>query len=322
MNKIVFPFAVGFAAFVALSAPAQALNDRTWVSGSGVDQAGCGPVANPCRSLQYAYNNTNSGGEIDVKDSAGYGALDITGAISIVGDGSLAGVLAPATGFGIRITAGSSDKVVLRGLIIEGAGTAFNGVIFRSGGSLDIANCVVQNFAFIGGNTGSGILLQPTSGTPAISIVNTTVLNNGLYGININPTGSVSVAAQVALDHVNAIRNSTGITVGAYATSGASRVAITNSLAANNQNNGITVGAYTNASVKVSVDSAVLEQNGADGIAAGSGTLTIGRSVSVNNGGNGLNATGSGAVFSYKDNHFDGNGGVAVFGTVGTAAPN
>ena len=52
-------------------------NVRTWVSGKGVDQAGCGPIANPCRTLQYAHDVTASGGEIDVADGAGYGAVAI-----------------------------------------------------------------------------------------------------------------------------------------------------------------------------------------------------------------------------------------------------
>ena len=91
-----------------LAAPAaSALNARTWISGKGVDQAGCGPAASPCRSLQYAHDQTSAGGEIDILDAAGYGSLVITKAISIVNDGAgLAGVLA-AGGRAIEINCGS-----------------------------------------------------------------------------------------------------------------------------------------------------------------------------------------------------------------------
>ena len=58
-----------------LSTHAFAANNRTWISGKGVDQAGCGPVATPCRTLQYAHDNTNAGGEINVLDPAGYGSV-------------------------------------------------------------------------------------------------------------------------------------------------------------------------------------------------------------------------------------------------------
>ena len=80
------------------SFPALALTTRTWISGKGVDQAGCGPIATPCCTLQYAHDNTADSGEIDVLDSAGYGSLRIGKSISIVSDGALAGVLAPADG--------------------------------------------------------------------------------------------------------------------------------------------------------------------------------------------------------------------------------
>ena len=74
---------------------AHALNNRTWVSGKGTDTAGCGPVGNPCRTLQYAHDNTAAGGEINVLDAAGYGAVAIGKAISIINDGAgVAGVLA------------------------------------------------------------------------------------------------------------------------------------------------------------------------------------------------------------------------------------
>ncbi|MCG4712409.1 hypothetical protein L0P28_16900, partial [Dorea formicigenerans] len=65
----------------------QALNNRTWVSGTGTDQAGCGPLATPCRTMQYAHDNTAAGGEIDVKHAAGYGTLTITKSITILNEG-------------------------------------------------------------------------------------------------------------------------------------------------------------------------------------------------------------------------------------------
>lgn len=105
-----------------LAGPAYALNNRTWVSGSGTDAAGCGPIATPCRSLQHAHDQTNVGGEIDVKDSAGYGSVVINKAITILDDGSIAGVLAAANASAITVSAGATDDVFLKGLTIEGAG--------------------------------------------------------------------------------------------------------------------------------------------------------------------------------------------------------
>src|SRR5476649_2443855 len=77
------------AALAALALPAASLAaSRAWVSGHGVDQAGCGAPTAPCRSLQYAHDHiVAAGGEIDILDPAGYGAITITKAISIVNDG-------------------------------------------------------------------------------------------------------------------------------------------------------------------------------------------------------------------------------------------
>src|SRR5579883_1249856 len=67
---------------------AAALSNRAWVSGHGVDQAGCGAPTSPCRTLQYVHDNIIAdGGEIDVLDPAGYGPIAITKGISIVNDG-------------------------------------------------------------------------------------------------------------------------------------------------------------------------------------------------------------------------------------------
>src|SRR5471030_101150 len=113
---------------------------RAWVSGHGTDAAGCGAPTAPCRSFQYVVSSVIApGGEIDVLDPAGYGAVTITHAISIVNDGvGTAGVQA-SSGAAITISAGPSDSVYLRGLNVDGlhfAGTY--GVDDQSAGILTI----------------------------------------------------------------------------------------------------------------------------------------------------------------------------------------
>src|SRR5471030_1897688 len=94
--------------------------NRAWVSGHGVDQAGCGSPTAPCRSLQYAHDNIVAGGEIDILDPAGYGAISISKAISVVNDGvGTAGVQA-TSGNAITINTPPGDSVYLSGLNIDG----------------------------------------------------------------------------------------------------------------------------------------------------------------------------------------------------------
>src|SRR5450631_2155813 len=100
---------------------AQAQASRTWVSGVGDDANPCSRTA-PCKTFAGAISKTAAGGEIDVLDPGGFGAVTITKAISIEAEGVIAGVVVSGTN-GIVVAAGANDSVVLRGLTIEGLGT-------------------------------------------------------------------------------------------------------------------------------------------------------------------------------------------------------
>jgi len=176
-------------------------------------------------------------------DPGKYGPLTITGAITINGNG-WAAITAPAAGNGITITAGATDNVALIGLEIDGAGAGYNGVVLNSAGSLTVTNCTLQNFAtnFSDLTTGNGILMQPTAGTLAFTITNTTSSNNAVGGISfLPPSGSPN--ANGVIDHVVADANHEfGIAIiPSSATGGSIVVTVSNSIASNN-NNGIQAG--------------------------------------------------------------------------------
>lgn len=226
----------GTALFALLTGPAHALNNRTWISGTGIDQAGCGPVATPCRTLQYAHDQTNAGGEIDVKDSAGYGSIIINKAISIVAEGTLAGVLAGTAGNAITINAGANDTVILRGLTVDGAKIGGNGILFNSGGDLTIANCVVKGFVKSSPLTGYGIWLKHSAGTPRITITGTTASYNEVIGIVYSPSGESGVYLSVS--HSIVSHNGYGLSVYTGDAHGYSFVNISHTEAANNNESG------------------------------------------------------------------------------------
>src|SRR5271165_5166220 len=104
-----------------VSGTAHAQATRTWVSGVGDDANPCSRTA-PCKTFAGAISKTATGGEIDVLDPGGFGALTITKAITIDGTPVIAGVLVSGTN-GITISAGANDLVILRGLDIDGLGT-------------------------------------------------------------------------------------------------------------------------------------------------------------------------------------------------------
>ncbi len=263
MSKIMPAMLGGAVASLVLAAPAHALNTRTWVSGSGVDQGGCGPISNPCRTLQYAHDQTSAGGEINFKDSAGYGALTITKPINIVNEGgSIAGVLAPSGNSALVINAGVTDTVVLRGLTIEGAGVGANGVVFNSGGSLVISNCFVHGFVGSDENHGNGILFKHTTGIAQIVISDTTVSNNGWTGVLFRPT--IGGTGRVTINRLVTTNNSYGLSadsrytaVGQYQP----EVVIRDSVASNNTQNGFGFYATNSSYTKVSLISSTAANN-------------------------------------------------------------
>src|SRR5579883_2230197 len=105
MTKTAFLAATSLASLLLALAPAQAAGlNRAWVSGHGADAAGCGAPAAPCRTFQYVHDNIVApGGEIDVLDPAGYGAITISKALSIVNDGVGAAGVQTSTGAAITI---------------------------------------------------------------------------------------------------------------------------------------------------------------------------------------------------------------------------
>jgi hypothetical protein len=229
MFKIAYPLAV-LSAMLACSlhaAPAQA--QRVFVAATGSDGNPC-TFASPCRSFQHAHDVAAAGGEIDVLDPAGYGAVTITKTISIQGHG-FAGITVPSGGAGITINA--PVGVSLNGLIIDGAGGGIYGIVVNSAGNLTIANCMVQHVP------AAGIFLEPNQQDLMNIAITNTILANNWYGIAFRDSASVP-AVNMVIDHVEATggtfgifldtRNAAGSTIGAV---------ISHSIFSNNANSGI-----------------------------------------------------------------------------------
>src|SRR5215217_9314545 len=121
-----------------LASPAYSQATRTWVSGVGDDANPCSRTA-PCKTFAGAISKTAAGGEINVIDPGGFGAVTITKSITIDGGGTLASVLSVGTN-GIVVN-GAGVIVTLRNLSINGAGPGINGIRFVQGSALHVENC-------------------------------------------------------------------------------------------------------------------------------------------------------------------------------------
>ena len=284
-------------AFGLSAAPAQAGPNRTFVSGTGTDSGTCTRTA-PCRTFAFAITVTNAGGEIDVLDPAGYGPVTITLAISIVNDGGVAGTTAGSGLNGVTINAGPSDSVHLRGLTIDGLGSGQNGILFNSGGNLEIENCVIQGF------TNAGVTIVPSTSS-GFSVSNTIASNNGnnSEGIFVAPTGAAIVNG--VLSKVTTNNNGGGIQV--EGPTGASlNVVIVDSEASNNAGAfGVAAGGTGGAAIAILVRN-VVASNEFMGLEAGlNATLRVANSAVTGN------TTGvfggGGTIFTYGNNDINGN---------------
>src|SRR5215510_15513591 len=143
---------------LGISSLANAQATRTWVSGVGDDANPCSRTA-PCKTFAGAISKTAASGEISVLDPGGFGVVTITKAITINGDGTLAGILNAGT-TGIIVNAGVNDVVYIRNVSINGAGTGLNGIRFLAGKALHVENCNIYGQGNNTAGNGHGILVN------------------------------------------------------------------------------------------------------------------------------------------------------------------
>lgn len=268
-----------------------------WVSATGNDANDCNQ-ATPCRTLAAALSRASAGGEIDILDSGDFGPVTIGKSITLVSAGPLAGIQA-GTGSAITINAGSSDKVVLRGLTLDGLGTGTNGISFLAGGALYVENCTVNDFAQY------GIDFAPTSGSGKLFVTDTLLRSNGAGaaggGLHLLGSGAVGFVAAVA--GLRAENNVFGLKAENQGT-----VTVHNSLAAGNGSSGFSalVSAGPGA-VRMLIEDSVSTHNGASGIlASGLATVTL-SDVVVTDNPSGLAAASGGQIVSFGNNKVQGN---------------
>jgi hypothetical protein len=291
----------------AFASLAQAQATRTWVSGVGNDADPCSRTA-PCKTFAGAISKTAAGGEIDVLDPGGFGAVTITKSITIDGTygAGFGSILASATN-GVNVNDGATGSpgtivVTLRRLSINGAGTTLGvtGVNFTSGKAVNIENCNIFNFSSTGINA-SFSAAQAFS--PQVTVTNTRIYNITGSGKGINLTHAAAGQQVTAMiDGCTIQKTATGAFFGERTRGG-----VRDSIFSHNTN-GLIAQAPTSNDSEVNIDNCFFTY-GSVGIQAGSGstTLRVTRSTITQNS-TGINLTG-GSAFS--------NGNNAVFGNTG-----
>ena len=304
MNKqhLVARLITTFVFVLAVSAVCSAQVNRTWVSGVGDDANPCSRTA-PCKTFAGAISKTAAGGEINVLDPGGFGAVTISKSITISSEGFEAGVLTD-TGSGIVVNAGSTDTVILRGLDFEGLGSATHGINFLNGGTLHVEKCTINNFDT------DGIEFQPSNGgtgTASIFVKDTIIrgikansgAGTGIGGVYVHPGTGVTVTGE--LDNVRLEKNRLGLRVEDGAT-----VTVKNSSATGNLRG--FVANSTSIAATIVLDSCTISGNTNTGVTSTGALATVRMSNNTVTGNVvGLAITG-GTIQSAVNNRIFGNG--------------
>jgi len=286
---------------VLLVTPAHAQATRTWVSGVGDDANPCSRTA-PCKTFAGAISKTAAGGEISVLDPGGFGVVTITKAITINGDGTLAGILSAGTN-GIIINAGVNDRVVIRNISINGIGTGLNGIRYLAGKSVTVDNCTLSGFT----TRGIDVSLAANGNL----FVTNTRITNAATGIRVATTLGQAVAT---LDNVTLTGLTNGLEVAANGLA-----TISNSVISENASNGVLA---SGANSEINVASCQVAYNGLAGINASvSGARIRISNTNIYNNAAGISIAAGGVINSAVNNRVAGNGTTALSTAFGGNIP-
>jgi len=278
-----------------LGATSVQAGNESWVSGTGSDVGNC-PRTAPCRTFQFAHDQTSNNGAINVLTAGNFGPVTITKPISIVADGVEAVINTAANGAAITVDAGDGAIISLRGLTIDLRGTNNIGINFFNGRALHVHNCAIRKGA-------EGIRFTP-GGNSELYIADSAIADHTFNGLFVGPSGNTTAV----LDRVRTENNgeigmrfqgTAGITVDAT---------LRDSVSAGNGTIGIVAVHFSASStIKVMIEGSALLDN-STGVAsdADGAVVRIGNSTVTGNN-IGLRASGSGVIESYGTNKVDGN---------------
>jgi hypothetical protein len=228
---------------LGVSSLANAQATRTWVSGVGDDANPCSRTA-PCKTFAGAISKTAASGEISVLDPGGFGVVTITKAITINGDGTLAGILNAGT-TGIIVNAGVNDVVYIRNVSINGAGTGLNGIRFLAGKALHVENCNIYGQGNNTAGNGHGILVNLSATGSGLFVKDTNIKTCAVDGINVaTSTGFVAGI----LEHVRVEGLPTGVVIGnnAFVSVRDSEINLSTSIGVSITGSGTPTGSFDN----------------------------------------------------------------------------
>jgi len=332
---------LAFAVGPALAAP------RTFVASYGSDANPCSVNA-PCRSFAAAIALTNATGEVIVLDSAGYGPVTIAKSVSLIAAPGVYAGISVFSGIGIDVEAGGADKVVLRGLSINGQGGAI-GIVVGTSGQVHIESCTISGMANQGieATLGSYVRVANSTirsngqdgifftGAGTLAIEDTSIVRNTRHGVWINDAAKALIrglrsgdnvfeglfVAQTTGTGIVTVSDSDftnngriGVKLWAIPSGGSPFLGVSLNNVSSNRNfdNGVEIIGDAKGNVNATINDSQLTFNGSYGVASsGSGIalVTVNRSAVNDNGAVGVYAAGSsGVIVALNNNNIARNG--------------
>jgi hypothetical protein len=239
-----------------------------------------------------------------VLDPAGYGAITLNKSVTIDGGGTFASIL--ASGITAVLVNDSATPnpgtavVTLRNLSLNGGTTGITGVRILSGKSVTVENCQIFKFRGIGGtNAGRAISDERNVAGGKLTVINTTINDNGANAVVVLPTSGTSGVTAV-FDGVRVFDNGVSgffFGLGAKAT-------IKNSFITTNGNAGVQAA---DANTKVNIVDTVISNNAIGVFGGGGASTTRLTRCTITENGTGFQTQTGGVVESFGDNNIRGN---------------
>ena len=306
-------------ALLFLSTHAFAIAQRTFVASYGLDTNAC-TLTQPCRSFAVAITHTQTGGEVIVLDSAGYGPFVISQPVSVIAPaGVYAGVSVPDYQLGINVA--TPGLVVLEGLTLNGSSGASDGIGATEGSQLYLKRVTVSGMGLgisadnltaeeltVRNCQGIGLAVGRTqTGISAVSIVRSRFINNST-GIAVVDYAVASVVDSEIASNFIGIQVFPGDPLFAGDSSAlltCTRCNISNSVYA-----GISARRGNSATVTINViGSQLVGSNGVSqhGLLSEAGTEITVSDTLISQWAFGVDAAGGGSIVSVGDNRVYGN---------------
>lgn len=290
---------------VAMPSSASAQATRTWVSGVGDDVNPCSRTA-PCKTFSGAISKTANGGEINCLDPGGFGGVTITKSLTIDCSYTEGGVLVSGTN-AIVVNAAATDKVILRGLDINGIGTgaatSLVGVKVLGAKSVKIYDTSIYRFK-------AGVAVVPTTANTRVLIKNSEIENNEI-GVIAAPGSAAGAGVRTTVRGSSIASNANcGLVASSDGANASTPVGATNCGAGSTGNN--LGSALLNA-----FDNEIIDHDEVAGATGSTGVFAKGTAGVIRIGGNlitgnthGLRTevSGFGGIFSFGDNYIFANG--------------